>query len=391
MDASFLIFLAISALVIATPGPDTALTVRNALLGGRRAGIFTALGVSVGQVGWAIATSVGLVALLLASEPVFRALKLLGAAYLIFLGVQSVRSALLRSPGPSSVPAASRGTKFGGSRALRQGVINDLANPRMAVFFASVLPQFAPEGQGMLSALVALGLVFAALTFVWLALYSVVVARAGAFLRGSRVRRAIDGTAGIALIGLGIKVAVEERWVHRQPKRFAMVAVICCTVSGSFALADETTDRQITESALRETRDIISRELFGHYDITNLVVLKSEAFPDRMRRGPDYGLVTVTLRFSSKRNTTRHPSLNAAMFERGSAMCQSWLYLHCGVAGGHVFDGSLQVLLAVDRDGSWRAVSPHWRSRRKYPLQGYLLLEGREKEGYVLFPKQRER
>ena len=211
MDTAFLTFLGISALVIATPGPDTALTVRNALVGGRRAGIFTALGVSVGQVVWAMATSVGLVALLLASEPVFQALKLLGAGYLIVLGIQSLRSAFLHSPRPSSVPAASRPTKGSGLKAFRQGVINDLANPKMAVFFASVLPQFAPEGHGMLSALVALGLVFATLTFLWLALYAVVVARAGALLGGSRVRRAIDCTAGAALIGLGIKVAVEER------------------------------------------------------------------------------------------------------------------------------------------------------------------------------------
>jgi len=91
-----------------------------------------------------------------------------------------------------------------------------------------------------------------------------------------------------------------------------MVFLICCTVSGSFALADETTDRQINESALRETRDIMSRELFGHYDITNLVVLKIEALQDRIHRGRDYGLVTVTLRFSTKRNATKHPSLNAA-------------------------------------------------------------------------------
>jgi len=114
VDTSLLAFLGISALVIATPGPDTALTVRNALLGGRRAGIFTALGVSVGQIVWAIGTSVGLVALLLASEPVFQALKLLGAAYLLYLGIQSLRSAFLRSPLPGSVPAASGRTKFSG-------------------------------------------------------------------------------------------------------------------------------------------------------------------------------------------------------------------------------------------------------------------------------------
>ena len=174
-------------------------------------------------------------------------------------------------------------------------------------------------------------------------------------------------------------------------RRFSIDFLSFCTVYCSSALADDNTDKQITESALRETRDIISRELFGHYDITNLAVVKIEALQSRIQLGHDYGLVTVTLTFSTKRNTTKHPNLSPEMFEPGNAMCQGWLYLHCGVPVGHVFDGNLQVLLAVARDGSWRAVSPYWRSRREYSLHGYLLLEGRQKEGYVLFPKQRER
>jgi threonine/homoserine/homoserine lactone efflux protein len=210
VDTSFLTFLAISAVVIATPGPDTALTVRNAFLGGRRGGLFTALGVSVGQLVWAVTTSVGVVALLLASEPVFRALKLAGAAYLVYLGVQSLRSAWRGSP-LVAAPALRTRAGFGGVRAFRQGIVNDLANPKMAVFFASVLPQFAPQGHGMLSALVGLGLVFSAMTFVWLALYSIAVAKAGALVRGMRAQRAIDGAAGVAMIGLGVKVALEER------------------------------------------------------------------------------------------------------------------------------------------------------------------------------------
>ena len=209
--SSFLAFLGISALVIATPGPDTALTIRNTFLGGQRAGRFTALGVSVGQIVWAIATSIGLVALLLASQPVFQAIKFLGAAYLVFLGIQSLRSAFRRLPEVEPDPATDAKPAFGDLRAFRQGVINNLANPKMAVFFASVLPQFAPEGRGMFSALVLLGSVFSVLTFVWLALYAAVVARAGAFVRGSRVRRAIDGTAGLALIALGLRVAAEKR------------------------------------------------------------------------------------------------------------------------------------------------------------------------------------
>lgn len=211
-EPTFLAFLGISALVIATPGPDTALTIRNTLLGGRRAGTFTALGVAAGQLVWVLGTSVGLVAVLLASEALFHFIKLCGAAYLLFLGVQSLRSAARR------VPPETRATRtlamqggLAGLRTFRQGVFNNLANPKMAVFFASVLPQFAPNGQGMLSTLAFLGFVFATMTFVWLALYAAVVARAGALVRGSHIRRVLDGVAGAALIGLGIKVATEER------------------------------------------------------------------------------------------------------------------------------------------------------------------------------------
>lgn len=78
VDASFLVFLGISALVIVTPGPDTALTIRHSLVGGRTAGIWTAVGVSIGQMLWALATSAGIVAILLASEPIFHGVKLAG-------------------------------------------------------------------------------------------------------------------------------------------------------------------------------------------------------------------------------------------------------------------------------------------------------------------------
>jgi len=211
MNAPFLTFLGISALVIATPGPDTALTIRNTLLGGRRAGMSTALGVAVGEGIWAVATSVGLVALLLASEPVFQALKLLGAAYLLYLGLQSLRSAFSRASASLDSGAHKARTGLRNARAFRQGVINDLSNPKMAVFFASVLPQFAAQGHGMLSELVGLGIIFASLTFAWLALYAFVIARAGDLARASKVGRTIDGVAGVALVGLGVKVALEDR------------------------------------------------------------------------------------------------------------------------------------------------------------------------------------
>ena len=89
-------FLAVSAVVICTPGQDTALTIRNTLSGGRRSGVTTAVGVSLGQAVWTVAASAGLVAILSASEPAFRALKVAGAAYLVFLGAETLWSALRR-------------------------------------------------------------------------------------------------------------------------------------------------------------------------------------------------------------------------------------------------------------------------------------------------------
>ncbi len=94
MVSQFGAFLGVSVLVIVTPGPDTALTIRNTLLGGRRSGLFTALGVATGQATWTIATSAGIAAVLLASEPAFLAVRAVGAAYLVFLGAQALRCAL---------------------------------------------------------------------------------------------------------------------------------------------------------------------------------------------------------------------------------------------------------------------------------------------------------
>ncbi|MEP6979107.1 MAG: LysE family translocator [Thermoleophilia bacterium] len=196
-------FLGISALVIVTPGQDTALTIRNALLGGRRAALFTALGVSAGQALWALATAAGVAALLAASEPVFVALRLAGAAYLIWLGVQALLAALRRR----HLEQVHECTNLRARVAFRQGFVSNLGNPKMAVFFLSLLPQFG----GSFAALLALGLVFSCLTLVWLTAYGAAVARAGDFLRRSRVRRALDAAVGTVLVALGLRIAREAR------------------------------------------------------------------------------------------------------------------------------------------------------------------------------------
>ena len=197
-------FLGVSAVVIVTPGQDTALTIRNALLGGRRAATTTALGVAAGQAVWALAASVGVAALLRASEPVFLALRLAGSAYLVYLGAQALRAALRREPRGAAV---ARGAPLEPRIAFRQGVISNLGNPKMAVFFTSLLPQFAES----FGALLALGLVFSTMTLVWLSAYGAVVARAGDLLRRGWIRRALDAIVGLVLVALGLRLAGDRR------------------------------------------------------------------------------------------------------------------------------------------------------------------------------------
>jgi|SRR5579872_3327134 len=210
MAQSLLAFLGISVLVIVTPGPDTATTVRNALLGGRRGGVLTALGVATGQAIWSLATSVGVVALLVASEPVFEAVKLAGAGYLVYLGIQALRAAATPSGTLTSVAAGGL-PRLAPRAAFRQGLISDLGNPKMAVFFSSLLPQFAPGGDTMFAGLVALGLIFCGLTFAWLAAYAWLIARAGDALRRPAIRRVLEGVTGTVLIALGVRLAAEHR------------------------------------------------------------------------------------------------------------------------------------------------------------------------------------
>jgi threonine/homoserine/homoserine lactone efflux protein len=198
---TFVAFLGIALLVIVTPGQDTALTIRNTLAGGRRAGSLTALGVAAGQAVWTIGAAAGVTAVLLASERVFEALRLAGAAYLVALGAATLLGALR---GRTAHAAARSPARAGAS--FRQGLLSNLGNPKMAVFFTSLLPQFA----GSFAPMLALGLDFCTLTLGWLSAYAYAVARAGDVLRRPRVRRAIEAATGAVLVALGLRVATAK-------------------------------------------------------------------------------------------------------------------------------------------------------------------------------------
>jgi threonine/homoserine/homoserine lactone efflux protein len=201
-------FVGVAALVIVAPGPDTALTIRNTLRGGRRSGVLTGVGVVGGQTTWAVATAAGVAALLHASEPAFLALKIVGSAYLAFLGVQALVAAV--SGGKPALYGLD-GVRIAPGRAFSQGLISNVTNPKMAAFFTSLLPQFAGGSHASFGALLLLALIFSSMTLAWLTAYVFVVAKAGDVFRRGRIRRALEALTGTALIALGIRLATERR------------------------------------------------------------------------------------------------------------------------------------------------------------------------------------
>jgi len=202
----YVAFVGVSLLVICTPGQDTALTIRNTLLGNRRTGAATALGVSAGQATWTVATSAGLAVILAASAPLFLAVRLAGAAYLIYLGARSLLSAMARTDATHAMnPPASR---LSTSAAFAQGFVSNLSNAKMVAFFISLLPPFAGSHPSFIL-LLALGLNFSLLTLAWLLGYTFAVERMSRWLRRSAVRRAIDGMLGAVLVALGLRVGSE--------------------------------------------------------------------------------------------------------------------------------------------------------------------------------------
>ena len=164
------------------------------------------MGVALGQAVWALATSLGVAAVLRASEPAFLALRLVGAAYLLYLGACALRSAFRREQESALALAGGRAWRGAPRQPLLQGLLSNLGNPKMVVFFTSLLPQFASSFGGMLL----LGLVFASITLAWLTLYAFAVARAKAVLLRTPVRRALDALAGVVLVSFGLRLAAER-------------------------------------------------------------------------------------------------------------------------------------------------------------------------------------
>ena len=198
---NLLLFVGVSLVVIVTPGPDTALTIRNALLG-RRAGVLTAAGVASGQLAWALLTAFGVASVLAAHQNLLLVLRIAGSAYLVYLGLRALWGSWRPSTAPPPLPRSR------GRRGYAQGLGSNLANPKMAVFFLSLLPQFAGRDAAF-PALAGLGLLFATMTLIWLSTYALLVDRARKVLQRNVFRRWMDRITGVVLVGLGIRLATE--------------------------------------------------------------------------------------------------------------------------------------------------------------------------------------
>jgi threonine/homoserine/homoserine lactone efflux protein len=206
IEAAWFLFIVASLAIIVTPGQDMILVMSRSIAQGSAAGVATAAGVSCGLVGHTILATLGLGAILRTSEWVFVALKFVGAAYLVYLGIQLLRT-------KSHQLAVAAGAPRSPGRLFADGALSNLSNPKIAVFYFAFLPQFVLPGaaQPTLTVFV-LGIVFAALTF----LVKGPVGLGAGMLSGWLCERPgalkwLYRTSGMVLVGLGVRLAFERR------------------------------------------------------------------------------------------------------------------------------------------------------------------------------------
>ncbi|WBB91189.1 LysE family translocator [Verrucosispora sp. WMMC514] len=199
-----LTFSGVVVLGAMSPGPDFAVVVRRSALAGRAHGMATAVGVAAGVLAWVVAAATGVAAVVAVTPVAFTIIKLVGAGYLVYLGVNALRSAW-RSGDVRSAPDTGPTVESGMWAAFRDGLLCNALNPKAAVFFVALLPQFLPADAGLVS-LLALSAIAVAITVGWfLTVANLVAAARRAFSRPA-TRRLVDGLSGALLIGLGVRL-----------------------------------------------------------------------------------------------------------------------------------------------------------------------------------------
>ncbi|MEU8149815.1 LysE family translocator [Nonomuraea sp. NPDC048901] len=191
-----------------SPGPDFAVVVRRSAISGRLYGMAAALGISIGVFAWVVAAATGVAALLAASAMAFTVVKVVGATYLLFLGVKAWRAAL-RKGGALELEAPDPGKRSAWA-AFVEGLLTNALNPKAALFFVALVPQFVSEGASPGDTLT-LSVIALALTVLWFLLVANIVGALRKVFARPAVRKAVDGLTGAALIALGVNLAAASR------------------------------------------------------------------------------------------------------------------------------------------------------------------------------------
>jgi threonine/homoserine/homoserine lactone efflux protein len=210
VDGRFAAWITVAVILIVTPGPDTALIIRQALRGGARAASRSALGIGVGSSVWALASVLGVAVLLESSDAAFTVLKLAGAAYLIYLGARSLIGSFGAAPDAPPDNASQNRPPRRASSAFAQGLLNNLLNPKAGAIFVTVMPQFIQPHDSVIRLLLMV-ICYDVMVVAWLCAYGCVVSRAGRSRIGARVRRSLERVTGVVMIALGARLAFERR------------------------------------------------------------------------------------------------------------------------------------------------------------------------------------
>ena len=204
MDPRFVAGLAVLALLTVSPGADMALVAKMTIERGRRAALIATLGICSGLFVHATASALGLSVILATSAEAFTVVKFAGAAYLAYLGVRSVRDSF-RHVAPATAEPTRAGTSY------LQGLLSNVLNPKVAVFYLTFLPQFIDPSGNVLAQSLLFAVAHSVMGILWLSLYAYVLARLSAFFARAGVRQWLERVTGAVLIGLGVRLAFERR------------------------------------------------------------------------------------------------------------------------------------------------------------------------------------
>lgn len=212
IDPQILAFTGLAALLTISPGADTMLVIRSVISRGPTAGLLTTAGICSGLFVHASLSAAGLSLILLKSALAFEILKTAGACYLLYLGIQSIRQLFKKGAAEDPIHTGVAGNgKKSARRSFMEGMLNNVLNPKAAVFYLALLPQFiGPDDPVFLKSLMLAGIHFI-MGIIWLSAISLFLGKMRLFLANPRVHQWLEASSGLILIGLGIRLAMEKR------------------------------------------------------------------------------------------------------------------------------------------------------------------------------------